>query len=296
MGNNAVHIADFSADPWMTNQETGLFSGDVQGFDYPDLDGGPVIGSIGSGDYSLRGVYNSLRDGAVLGVASVLNDWSVAAARNVSTDWVVTMPGQYTMIDYATWAAGAGLNFDNCATLDDPNTAGDDSIAACDFRDIPVTASITLYDREEGEIVPEDGDLVISPAPPGTRNDLIFPTEVNVVQWTDGSQAPVLPSDYATTVDPSVLGEFGWASLSVSSTTDWDQEVCQFIPSATGDYSWANEPALAPRPAISSFCDSATGSVPVVGFVAWQRSFPSNPDANYGRLVEHSYTPGSTAP
>ena len=66
--------------------------------------------------------------------------------------------------------------------------------------------------------MPEDGDLVISPAPPGTRNDLIFPTEVNVVQWTDGSQAPVLPSDYATTVDPSVLGEFGWASLSVTAT------------------------------------------------------------------------------
>ena len=35
MGNNAVHIADFSADPWMTNQETGLFSGDVSGLRLP---------------------------------------------------------------------------------------------------------------------------------------------------------------------------------------------------------------------------------------------------------------------
>ena len=298
MGNNAVHIANFSVDAWMTNQETGLFSGDVQGFDYPDLDGGPLTGSIGvPASYDLRGLYNNLRDGAVLGVSTVLNDWSVAAARNVSTDWVVTMPGQYTMIDYATWASGAGLDFDNCATLDDPNTAGDDSVAACDFRDIPVTAAITLYDREEGEIVPEDGDLVISPAPPGTENELLFPTEVNVVQWTDGSQDPVLPSDYATTVDPSVLGEFGWASLSVTSTDDWDQWVCQFAPSATKDYTWSNEPNLAPRTnAPFTFCESATGGVPVVGFVAWQRSFPSNPDANYGRLVEHSYTPGSTAP
>jgi hypothetical protein len=295
MGNNAVHIADFSADPWMTNQETGLFSGDVQGFDYPDLDGGPVIGSIGTGDYSLRGVYNSLRDGDVLGVASVLNDWSVAAARNVSTDWVVTMPGQYTMIDYATWAFGAGLDFEKCATLDDPNVAADTSISACDFRDIPVTASLTLYDREEGEIVPEDGDLVISPAPPGERNDLIFPTEVNVVQWTDGSQDPVLPSDYATTVDPSVLGDFGWASLAVSSTSAWDQQVCQFVPDADSDYTW-NPRTLTPRPGLTGFCSAATGAVPIVGFVAWQRSFPSNPDANYGRLVEHSYTPGSTAP
>jgi len=290
MGNNAVHIADFSADPWMSNQETGLFSGDVFGFDFPDLDGGPWVGAdFGA---TLRGTYNSLRDGGVLGVASVLNDWSVASARNVSTDWVVTLPGQYTMIDYITWAAGAGLNFDNCATLNDPNTAGDDSVAACDFRDIPVTAAITLYDREEGEIVPEDGDLVISPAPPSERNELILPYEVNVIQWTDGSTDPVLPSSYATTVDPSVLGEFGWASLAVSSTNDWTQVVCQY--KAVDDTTWDNAPALAPNASQAPFCVSATGSVPMVGFVAWQRSFPSNPDANYGRLVEHSFTSGAT--
>ena len=292
IGNNAVHIAGFNStgQAWMSNQETGLFSGDVFGFDFPDLDGGPWVGlDFGA---TLRGAYNSLRDGAVLGVSSVLNDWSVAAARNVSTDWVVTLPGQYTMIDYITWAAGAGLDFDNCATLNDPNTAGDDSIAACDFRDIPVTAAITLYDREEGEIVPEDGDLVISPAPPSERNELILPYEVNVIQWTDGSTDPVLPSSYATTVDPSVLGEFGWASLAVSSTTSWDQVVCQF--KAVDDTTWDNAPALAPNASQAPYCVSATGAVPMVGFVAWQRSFPSNPDANYGRLVEHSFTSGAT--
>jgi hypothetical protein len=290
MGNNAVHIADFSAAPWMTNQETGLFSGDVFGFDFPDLDGGPWQAT--ATPFALRGKYNSLRAEDVLGVSSVLNDWSVAAARNVSTDWVVTMPGQYTMIDYSTWALGAGLDFDNCAQPDSPTTAGDESVAACDFRDIPVTANLFLYDREEGVIVPEDGDLVISPAPPGETNTLTFPYEVNVVQWTDGSQDPVLPSDYATTVDPSVLGEFGWASLSVESTKAWSQVVCQlhFDPvTRTADTSWDNFPALAPNNEQRPLCVSATGAVPVVGFVAWQRSFPSNPDANYGRLVEHSY-------
>jgi hypothetical protein len=202
----------------------------------------------------LRGLYNNLRDPGVLGVSSVLNDWSVASARNVSTDWVVTLPGQYTMIDYYTWAAAAGLDFDNCATLNDPNTAGDDSVAACDFRDIPVTASLTLYDREEGEIVPEDGDLVISPAPPGTRNDIIFPYEVNVVQWTDGTTDPVLPSSYATTVDPSVLGEFGWASLAVSSTDDWDQVVCLF--KGVDDTTWDNAPTLAPNASQAPLCEA----------------------------------------
>lgn len=289
IGNNAVHIADFSDDAWMTNQETGLFSGDIQGFDYPDMNGGPATGGFPSPGYGLRGKYNELRDGAVLGVSGVLNDWSIATARNVSTDWVVTMPGQYTMIDYYVWAAGAGLDFDNCASIDDPTIGGDQSIAACDFRDIPVVADLTLYDREEGEIVPEDGDLVISPAPPGTTNTLLFPYEVNVVEWTDGATAPVLGSEYATSVDASVLGEFGWASLAVSSTASHDQYVCEFTPSP-GDTAWTNAPSLDPRPIQLPTCESATGNVPMVGFVAWQRSFPSNPDANYGRLVEHSFT------
>jgi hypothetical protein len=37
-------------------------------------------------------------------------------------------------------------------------------------------------------------------------------------------------------------------------------------------------------------CVAATGSVPIVGFAAWQRNFASSPDANYGRIVRHSYT------
>jgi hypothetical protein len=32
----------------------------------------------------------------------------------------------------------------------------------------------------------------------------------------------------------------------------------------------------------------------MIGFVAWQRSFPDNPDGNYGRAVEHSFESGST--
>ncbi|MEM1153885.1 MAG: hypothetical protein AAGI44_07065 [Pseudomonadota bacterium] len=291
-GGNATHIENFSANPWMTNQEFGLFSGDIEGFDYPDLNGGPLF-------QVNRDRYNLLRDGDVLGVSEVLNDWSVATARNVSTDWVVTMPGQYTMIDYFTWASAALLDFDNCATPNDPITPLDDSIAACDFRDIPVDAFPFLYDREESVIEPEDGNLVISPAPPGVINQLVFPYEVNVVEWSDGTTPPVLQSDYATTIDPTVLGEFGWATLSVSSTTAWDQYVCEFLPGST---SWDNFPSLEPNSRMfanngqafnNPACIEATGNVPVIGFVAWQRSFPSNPDANYGRLIDHSFVSGA---
>jgi hypothetical protein len=36
----------------------------------------------------------------------------------------------------------------------------------------------------------------------------------------------------------------------------------------------------------------ALGEVPMVGFVAWERSFPENPDGNYGRAVKHSFELG----
>ena len=31
------------------------------------------------------------------------------------------------------------------------------------------------------------------------------------------------------------------------------------------------------------------GKVPMLGFVAWERSFPENPDGNYGRAVGHHF-------
>ena len=40
-------------------------------------------------------------------------------------------------------------------------------------------------------------------------------------------------------------------------------------------------------------CDSATGGIPIIGFAAWERSFPTNPDASYGRAIDHSFTSGS---
>lgn len=305
-GGNAVHIADFSDDDgWMSNQEFGLLSGDTTGFDYPDLNGG-VLGYDDE-----RGLYNELRDPAVLGVTSVINDWSVNQALNVTTDWVVTLPGQYTMVDYVV-AANFGIA--NCGTLDNPNTAIDDGIPLCDFRDIPVLAFADVWDREEGELTAEDGDLVISPAPPGERVNVIFPYEVNVVEWGTEGSTPVLGSDY-TVSGISPFGDFGWASLSVRATEKADrggvvgidvnsngQAICEYAPvptqaairyPATGDAAgtWA-VPSSDMRTIAggAQVCDPATGNVPVIGFVAWQRNFPGNPDATYGRLIEHSFT------
>ncbi|MFT4824928.1 MAG: hypothetical protein ACJASY_003682 [Halioglobus sp.] len=282
-GGNAVHVSGFNStgQAWMTNQETGLFSGDVLGFDYPDLDGGPWIGlSPVTGDSAtLRGLYDGLRSSTVLGSPTVLNDWSIATARNVSTDWVVTFPGQYTMLDYLVWIK-QGFSTANCGQIAIPATS-QPAVPLCDFRDIPVTAALTLYDREEGVITPASGNLVISPAPPGVTNALLLPNEVNVVEWTDGANTPVLGSAYATTVDASVLGDFGWASLAVSSTTDHGQSVCDFNVVSPETVSTAR----------AGVCTAVTNlDVPMVGFVAWERSFPQNPDGNYGRLIDHSFS------
>ena len=221
-GGNAVHVSGFNStgQAWMTNQETGLFSGDVLGFDFPDLDGGPWIGlSPVTGDRAtLRGLYDGLRATTMLGSPTVLNDWSIATARNVSTDWVVTFPGQYTMLDYVVWISQA-FSTANCGQVAIAATS-QPAVPLCDFRDIPVTAALDLYDREEGVITAAAGNLVISPAPPGVTNALLLPNEVNIVEWTDGANTPVLGSAYATTVDASVLGDFGWASLAVSSKSE----------------------------------------------------------------------------
>jgi hypothetical protein len=296
-GGNAVHIADFSDLPMMTNQETGLFSGDVYGFDYPDLDGGPWVGpDLGT---TTRGLFNGLRDPSVLGVSNVLNDWSVATARNVSTDWVVTMPGQYTMVDAFTWLqSGFGAT---CGQVAIPST-GQTPVPLCDFRDIPVTATLTLYDREEGVVIPESGDLVISPAPPGTTNAFILPNEVNVIEWTDGTNTPVLGSDVAASVDASVLGDYGWANLSVASNAAKDQLICSnfgptldaFSTSGNRQGPYGVDGAGAPDGSLVDICYDATGFVPIAGFVAWERSFPTNPDGNYGRLIDHSF--GASTP
>jgi hypothetical protein len=293
-GGDAVHLTGFSADAWMTNQETGLFSGDVFGFDFPDLDGGPWDPS---GGLSLRGKYNDLRDGGVLGVASVLNDWSTASSRNVSTDWVLTMPGQYAMLDIFTWLqSGFGAT---CGRAEIQAT-GVTPVPECDFRDLPVQLVPTAYDREEFTPTPEDGDLVISPAPPGSTTRIILPNEVNVLEWTDGANTPVLGSQYNTVINASAVGESGWAIGSVSSLNTNARSVCQLdgttdvVPGTGVTGVPAVFTAGGPSYQRPGVCIPATGNVPVVGFVAWERSFPQNPEGNYGRLIDHSFIAGAS--
>jgi len=282
-GSEAVHIADFADEPMMTNQESGLFSGDITGFDYPDLNGG-LFG------YQVRDKFDTIIR-PLLGSEVVINDWSNNSALNVSTDWVVTLPGQYTMLDYYLY--NAQIFYDLECGGEHPDDA-DVDVPECDFRDLPakVTFDVTR-DREEYQPRPDEGDLVVSPSIPGVRPTTEFRYEVNVIEWTDGSNDSVLDSSYAISVDTSAYPQpYGWAALSVTENNSNDQQVCLFpvgqdgaskLPQldVAGDFNdllWYDNCVALENP-----------QIPMVGFVAWERSFPSDPSANYGRIIDHAF-------
>ena len=286
-GNSATHISGFLSLPAITNQQFGLFSGDLLGFDYPDLNGGvPTEGD--------RGLFLNLRD--VLGNASVINDWSANADLNVGTDWVITFPGQYTMLnlphyflsDQTSGAVPCNTSAESAAFT------GTDAAevflnSPCDFRDIPAIAEFAVYDREEQTPTPEappEGQLVVSPAlpaAPGVVPRILLPYEVNVVQW--GAE-PVLGSANSD-ISVSAPYAFGWAELTVSS----GQATLAVCDATTPGFNLADEADI-PGALGTYACDSdslVANEIPKIGFVAWERSFPASPDANYGRIVEHSY-------
>ncbi|TDG15116.1 hypothetical protein E2F43_02445 [Seongchinamella unica] len=273
-GDNAIHIAGFMDGPAMTNQQQGIFSGDFQGFDHPDLNGGAPLDFVTGAAGTPRGKYNELR--AILGTEALINDWSKntieALGATVDTDWVVTIPGQYTML-----ALGAYLTEGPDACLrqtaaDIANAANPTSpvgdVVPCDFRDIPLTATFDVYDREEQGIVVEEGDLVVSPQPPVISTPKALKDEVNVIQW---GESPVLNAPVTISVDTPDGAKFGWASLSTE-PADSNLMICDIDFNAQA----------------YNCMDRAIGDTPIVGFVAWQRAFAANPGSNYGRIVEHS--------
>lgn len=296
-GNDAVHIADFMDGPSMTNQQVGVFDGDLQGFDYPDLNGGAVFSALGLdgtgmpiGGSALRGSYEDVRN--AIGGVSVINDWSKNNEElfSVDTDWVVTTPGQYVMTNLFAYLASIAIGSTNECNGGTPGVNNYDSAtgANCDFRDIPMVASFAVYDREEQGITVDEGDLVVSPQPPGEISVNVLDSEVNVIQWGD---VPVLNAAHFVEVPKPAGAEAGWANLGVTQWGGTEQAICDFTdlaPTATG------------KPTVSSpipvTCVSTDTPVPLVGFVAWQRNFSANPDANYGRIIEHSYTSTATAP
>jgi hypothetical protein len=297
----------------MTHQEQGWFSGNLSGFDFPDLNGGspgfnfnylgvegdePEVGELGEP----RPMYLALR--AAFGVESVINDWSANPELNVGTDWVITIPGQYVMLDLPEYVRSdkfnpdnkgkclPGVPFDDVGEFDfDPDFI--DNGFGCDQRDIPVTATFLIFDREE-QLVTADSDrgVVVSPSIPGQLPTTELRNEVNVIHWGD---RPVMSSQYDITVDTSALEEVaGWSNLKVTSKkdfSDFTQSICMWrVPGFD-----PREGAGDPNDWMACTVPTFETTPPMIGFVAWERSFPENPDGNYGRAVKHSFETGSVS-
>ena len=291
-GDDAYHLENFSdlgaSEAWMTHQEAGWFSGNLSGFDFPDLNGGsPAF----NGNYvggAPDPLYNDLR--TAFGVNSVINDWSNNPDLNVGTDWVITIPGQYVMLDLPKYVRSD--KFDSANTGECPaESFSDTDYRGCDQRDIPVRAAFSIWDREELNLVEEsDREVVVSPSIPGSSPTTELRYETNVIHW--GSRN-VLASAYDINVDTSALDQVaGWARLSVTpkrgegeSFGDQTQAICQWAVPGFDPREGADDPNT------WMTCDTSTNGTkpPMIGFVAWERSFPENPDGNYGRAVKHSF-------
>ncbi len=278
-GSRAIHIADLAAGAMMSNQEI-LIDGlvDYFSFLYPDLDGGSPAPGAATG----RGSFDGVR--TALGAAQVINEWSTASANAVSTDWVITMPGQYLMLNLPVYLES--LQDEDVDCLNEGDALADDE-DVCDARDLPVEVTIDFWDREEQVVSTPQGGLVISPATTDAPDAALLPYEVNVIEWTDGVNEPVLDSDYATNFNVAALGSpNGWASLSVRS----DALITANKTAAVIDYTQAG---IAQNP-FTPVAD-AGNSVPIVGFAAWERTFANNAAASYGRIIDHAYVEAATS-
>ena len=308
-GDNAVHIRDFLANPALSNQQYGVFAGDLNGFDFPDLNGGVPLKKVGNDATSVqRGRFNALRAPEALGVGRMVNEWSANPANGVEMNWVVTLPGQYVMLKLPQYlaalastssATGTGRPWaptlssadhqplTNPACPRDPVAprAGAAAVADCDYRDMPVELTFTAYTREEGTETAAPGSLVVSPAPPGARPKTYLPKAVNVITF---GRSRVFGGGDADVSAPNLGQPYGWVSARVTSR-DTDLQVCDwdFNDDISAGFGAAAGAALKDKLVCSAVTpDSA---VPVIGFAAWSRKVAANPDASYGRIVEHSY-------
>ncbi len=233
-GNNAVHIKEFLIGAAMANQETGLADGDTSGLDFPDLNGAGSNTAIpGLHDRYDKVVRLDLGN-APAGPVKIINDWSKNSTNGVTTDWIVTIPGQYLMVNPA---GGVGA----------------------DQRDLPLTATFEVYNREEKKYLSRN--LVISPS--NGRGKTKFPNEVNVLRWGEKS---IFESPNAQAVT-GLNDPYGWAAVTVAPVTTHPQTIF--------DYSGV----IAPH--------APANRVPVIGYAAWRRTF-NNAEKNYGRIIEHS--------
>jgi hypothetical protein len=323
-GDNAVMVEGFADAPMMTNQQPlsfgtdGILKFDPLNFELPNLG----FGSYTSSDATRQGdAAASITDGSMmvglmdaLDADSIMNDWAAfdTADGSVNADWVVTLPGQYVMVNpiceaYAAYEQSATAAVAACNTA---TTVGRLGATANDRNQLPLQVATTndglslvagsnmnLWDREEAALAgtdstPEvvDPELGFSPGgnagdPPGTQITVVLPYEVNVIDFGAEDAPSALVSDLKLTVTPPTGYDRGWGRLDIepddgngAGIASWQLTGAADDGDITNDYGatgFANAAAL------------NDDDVAVVGFAVWQRSFAAQA-GNYGRMVEHS--------
>ena len=281
-GDNAVHIANFLDVPAITNQQYGIASGDLNGFDFPDL-GGTGLPKGAAANTVMRNRFNLLRRADVLGAKSIINEWSTNPANGVQMNWVVTLPGQYTMFRLpqylgslesdGAWvstvdSAGRPLVNPQCprqAMAANPAT-GAARVAACDFRDLPVKLTYAAYNRGEFQGAVSAGTPVVNPQPPSARAEMYLAKVANVIGF--GGNSVLGQTDADVTVN---LGQpFGWVEAQLESQTN--PKVCQWDRSQD-----STSPSAAAVTLTLDCATSATGHAPVIGFAAWSHQVSAIP-------------------
>jgi len=192
-GNDAIHISAFSDEPMITNQEFGLVDGNTSGFDFPDLDGGGANGAS-------RGKYDAVIR-LQLQTRVIVNDWSFNPANGVSTDWVVTVPGQYLMVN---------------------------PVDATDNRDIPLDGGLSLFSRDAGREISGPDFFGFNWSQTGSTT---------VFHWGGPLTSPVFDSDDALRFDPAEVNvsvQTGIGFGVVESNEDHEQRIYD-LTDLTGD-------------------------------------------------------------
>jgi hypothetical protein len=326
-GDNAVMVEGFADGAMMTNQQplsfgtNGALDYDPLNFELPNLAYGSYASTQAdraAAQAAITGfaqtdgsMWDNLAD--ALDADSIMNDWAAfeTADGTVNADWVVTLPGQYVMVDPICEIYNTYTQASSTAALAACATAGATYAAAAtggaDRNQLPLTIATTndgltlvegsnmnMWDREELALAgedsdPEDPDPELGFSPGGSSGDpadpqvtVIMPNEVNVVDFGAEDAASALVSDLKLTVTPPEGSDRGWARLDITPNPAQDPMI--WGPAATADDADIT-PAAGAWGTWTAVDDA--DDVAVVGFAVWQRSFAAQA-GNYGRMVEHS--------
>jgi hypothetical protein len=318
-GDNAVMIEGFASAPMMTNQQPlsfgvdGILDYDPLNFELPNL----AYGGYASTNAARAAAMDpSLTDGSMwTGVAdaldadSIINDWAAfdTADGTVNADWVVTLPGQYVMVNpicdlYSTYSQANATAAALCANA--TAVAAYSALGGADRNQLPLIvasnvdggsliqgSNLNLWDREEASLAgeetqPEEVDPELGFSPGGTSGDpadpdvtVTLPNEVNVIDFGEADAPSALMSDLKLTVTPD-SADRGWGRLDIE-----PQNAAPERWNLTG-----TDDANVTVPAnldVGTWTATDGTDVAVVGFAVWERSFAAQA-GNYGRIVEHS--------